>query len=193
MSTDDDNSTKKEILNVAPVIFVSFFCLLLSVLILIFFVYISFSLLFSVLVFSLHDVGRAVVFLPQEMSRAGHEGLLLLLVVIPDLGGESQNSHAVPGVDLGLPHRSQPHLAVLPGGGVVNAGALSKAAVAGPGQAVRVPAVALVGGGLSLVLLVLILFVLLEARVAEILVVPRTKLSEKKRKKKSGYYLHVDC
>ena len=106
------------------------------------------------------------------MASAGHECLLPLLGVVPDLGGESQDAHAVPGVDLGLPQGSQPHLAalaVLPGG-VVDAGALAEAAVARGAGAVDL--VAVVGRGLALVLLILVLFVLLEAGVAEILVVP---------------------
>ena len=91
-----------------------------------------------------------------------------LLGVVPDLGGESQNPHAVPGVDLGLPQRPQANLsgAALPGR-VVNARALSETAVAGP----VAEAVGLVLG-LALVLLILVLFVLLEAGVAEVLVVP---------------------
>ena len=117
------------------------------------------------LYFFLHDV-RSVVFLAQEVSCAGHKGLLPLLRIVPDLGREAEDSHAVPGIDLGLPQRAQPYLAVL-ACRVVDARALAETAVACGGR----PAVSGVVS-LALVLLVLVLFILLEAGVAEVLVVP---------------------
>ena len=101
---------------------------------------------------SSHDVRRRGL-LPEEVPRGLHEGLLPLLGVVPDLGGQPQDAHAVPGVDLGLAHGVQAdaaHLAV---------------------DAVHEATEALLVAVAPLVLLVLVLLVLLKAGVAQVAVV----------------------
>ena len=47
------------------------------------------------------------------------------LGVVPDLAGQSQDAHVVPGVDLGLPHRVQADVAVLAAVVVADAAAVA--------------------------------------------------------------------
>ena len=47
------------------------------------------------------------------------------LGIVPDLTGQSQDAHVVPGVDLGLPHRVQTDVAVLAAVVVADAAAVA--------------------------------------------------------------------
>ena len=116
---------------------------------------------------NLHDVG-SVGFFPEELAGGLHEGLLSFPVVVPDLGGETQDAHAVPRVHLGLPHGVQGNLIQL---GVDVAGERSEAPLRVmaiiPAVTVVDVAAAVVVGSL-LVLHVFVLLVLLEAGVPEV-------------------------